>query len=767
MALSIIRFAWLWLVCVPLLASCGSEPDPHGGSSEPAAYVTGSVCATCHEPEAEEWEGSDHDLAMAHATPESVLGNFNDATFTRHGEQTRFFQEDGRYFIETAERSGEMERHEVKFTFGVRPLQQYLIELPGGRLQAFTIAWDTNRKRWFSLHADERVSADDWRHWSGRGMNWNYMCAECHSTGLEKNFDLAGNAYATTWSEIDVSCESCHGPGEAHVAWARSAGDEGAYEGHNGLIARLNENPRTQIETCAPCHSRRRIVAGDFLPGDDFLDHYVPELIDEELYFPDGQIKDEVFVYGSFLQSRMYHEGVTCTDCHDPHSTQLKLQGNDLCTQCHSAETFDVPEHLNHPVDSPGAECANCHMPERTYMVVDPRRDHGFKVPRPDLTLEIGVPNACNTCHDDRSAEWARDHVVEWYGPERSDSAAYGRIIAAGRRGAPAAEEALISFVHSTEMPAILRGTAASLLAGYNTRKALDAAKAALNDREALVRAGALRAVEDAPDHELYAAIAPLLSDTVRAVRIEAARTLARVERRLPRAEDAPERAAFRRALAEYREAQRVVEDQPEAHLNLAIIHEHLEEWEQAEDRYRTAIRLDSSFVPGRMNLAMLLNRRRDELLQSGRTAEARALYEEISRHLQAVLEREPEMAEAHYTLGLLLAEDEARLRDAANHLSEAARLSPQNARMQYNAGLAHQHLGATPEAEKYLLAARRLGPENPEFLNALAILYMQQELWDPALAYTDTLMTLMPESPELRRQRAWILEQKGAAGGA
>lgn len=766
------RFTWLLFAGAFMLGSCGPNAGtPEEDASARPDYVTAAVCATCHERETEAWTGSDHDLAMAHAAPETVLGDFDNITFVHRGDESRFFRAQDRYFVETEGPDGETERFEVKYTFGVRPLQQYLVELPRGRIKALTVAWDTEKEQWFSLHPDEDVPRDDWRHWTGRGMNWNYMCAACHSTGLEKNFDLAADAYETTWSDIDVSCESCHGPGAAHVAWARGYdGDQSrnADERHaNGLLVQLDANPRTLIETCAPCHSRRRVLTDDFLPGDHFLDHYMPELIDEDLYFPDGQIKDEVFVYGSFVQSRMYHEGVTCGDCHDPHSTRPKLDGNDLCTQCHAAETFDVPDHLNHPESTAGAECANCHMPERTYMVVDPRRDHSFKVPRPDLTLEIGIPNACNTCHEDRSPGWAKETVEAWYGPARSDSAAYGRIIDAGRRGEPAAEETLISFVASAEMPAILRATSVTLLGAYNTRKALDAVKQALKDRAPLVRAAAVRAVEEAPERELYSAVTPLLSDTVRAVRIEAARVLTHVQGRFPRSSDAPETQAFQSALAEYRESQRVVEDQPEAHLNLAIIHEQLEEWEQAEDRYRTAIRLDSSFVPAHLNLAMLLNRRRDELLQSGRSAQARALFEEIERLLQTVLEYAPGMAEAHYTLGLLLAEDEARLRQAAEHLSEAAQRSPENARIQYNTGLAFQHLGAPTEAERFLLAARRLEPESPDYINALTIFYIQQEKWDAALAYTDTLMAAVPPSPELQRRRAWILDQKVSGAGS
>ena len=803
-----------WFLAAALLASCASESDAPGEVPAPPEYVTAEVCATCHEAEAAAWAGSDHQLAMARATPETVRGDFDNVTFVHMGDETRFIRENGRYFVETEGPDGQRGRFEVTHTFGVRPLQQYLVELPRGHLQALTVAWDTSRERWFSLHPDEDVPPEDWRHWTGRGMNWNYMCAACHSTGLEKNFDLATNSYATTWSDINVSCESCHGPGGAHVEWARNVaagdstpddsvpddsepndsgprdsesresesrnyesrkpgiggsrarepgtGDAGA-DPHeeNGLIVDLRRNPQTLIETCAPCHSRRRIVAPDFLPGKAYLDHYMPELLDEQLYFADGQIKDEVFVYGSFLQSRMYREGVTCSDCHDPHTLRLKIEGNELCTQCHAADEFDVSAHLNHPRESAGAACVNCHMPERTYMVVDPRRDHSFKVPRPDLSLEIGIPNACTTCHDDRSAEWASETVEAWYGPERSDSAAYGRIIAAARRGEPAAEEAISALASNPEMPPILRATAVSLLADYPTAQARGASEQALGDHDPLVRSAAVRAFEDAAEDDLFRSVEPLLADSVRAVRVEAARLLARAAHRFPDSNDAPETRRFHRALAEYRESQYAVADQPQAHLNLAVIHEQLDEWDAAVSRYETALRLDSSFVPAHLNLAMLQNRRREALLAAGRSAEADTLYDEIARRLGMVLEIEPGMAEAHYSLGLLLAEDESRLAESAEHLAEAARLSPVNARIHYNAGLAQQHLGRSEEAERLLRRAARLEPQNADYLNALAILYMQQERWDSALAVTDSLMAVVPATPELQRRRAWIAQQQ------
>ena len=273
------------------------------------------------------------------------------------------------------------------------------------------------------------------------------MCADCHSTNLRKNYDLAKDSYDTKWSEIDVSCESCHGPGSNHVAWAQTH-KKGSYkpgDGSNGLVVDLKPasgswaslepdtgtmhwkgQPRShnEINTCAPCHSRRHPITSDYQPGQPFLDGYVPSLLEEGVYYPDGQILEEDYEWGSFIQSKMYHEGVTCSDCHDPHTAKLpQVSLNAVCGKCHSQQKFGSEQHTHHKAESAGALCVNCHMTTKTYMVVDARRDHSFRVPRPDFSVAYGTPNACNQCHKDKTKQWAVETVVKWYGPNRRQEA--------------------------------------------------------------------------------------------------------------------------------------------------------------------------------------------------------------------------------------------------------------------------------------------------------------------------------------------------------
>ncbi|MEX0612532.1 MAG: cytochrome c3 family protein, partial [Pirellulales bacterium] len=402
--------AWDWLSVVPSEAVAN------------ASYVGRQTCAECHQAEHKLWLGSDHDLAMDLATDETVLADFNDTSFTYHGVTTRFFRRDGKFVVNTEGFDGQHHDYVVKYTFGVRPLQQYMVAFPDGRVQVLRESWDVENKKWFYVTppdvTDERIEPGDPLHWTGIAQNWNTTCADCHSTNLQKNYDSATDTYHTTFEEIDVSCEECHGPGGVHVDLARSWSPFWDRRIGYGLPPLKSKNLQVQLETCAKCHSRRYQVHEDFRPGQPLLDFYEPALLSAGLYEADGQILDEVYEYGSFQQSRMHANRVRCSDCHEPHSLKLKFAGNQLCTQCHEPAKYDTPGHHHHAIGSAGAQCIECHMPSRLYMVIDERRDHSFRVPRPDVSAELGTPNACNDCHTrpDETFQWAADAVLNWYG---------------------------------------------------------------------------------------------------------------------------------------------------------------------------------------------------------------------------------------------------------------------------------------------------------------------------------------------------------------
>ncbi|MFQ5415442.1 MAG: tetratricopeptide repeat protein [Myxococcota bacterium] len=701
-----------------------------------------AACGACHAEPLLRWQGSHHDRAMQAASEATVLGDFDEARFGSFPVMTRFFRRDGGFFVNTEGPDGEYADFEVKYTFGVEPLQQYLVELPGGRLQSLTVAWDRERGRWFDLYPGERISPDDPFHWTGRYQRWNGMCASCHSTGLEKGYDPATDSYDTRWQEIDVGCEACHGPGSRHVDWARaSEGSARTVGGDVGLVVDFAAgDSRFEVENCAPCHSRRQELRDAPLPGAPLLDTSMPVLLRAGLYHPDGQVDGEVYVYGSFTQSAMYREGVRCSDCHEPHALSLRREGNALCVGCHRsqpdrrfstliAKDYDTPEHHFHPDGSPGAACVGCHMPEKTFMEIDPRHDHSLRVPRPDLSQKLGTPNACNGCHTDRDAAWAAAATAEWYGAGRRSGPHFGETFAAARRGSPDALPGLVALAEDGSLAALVRGTALEHLAAYGPG-ALPVVSAATADPDPLVRAVAVAALGSAPPAVRIPVAAPLLDDPILAVRIEAARVLADV----PDGELPAKRAAAReRALAEFEAAQLVIADRPEAHLNLAILRARRGDAVGAEQAYRRALAIDRDFLPAYFNLASLYNR-------EGRNADAERVFREG-------LDRYPDEGELHYSLGLLLAE-QRRLDEAATELARAAAGLPGRARVKYNLALALQHLGRVDEAETALLAAQRLAPSDAHVTRALAILYVQRKDWASAQTYSEALVALAPGAP-------------------
>ncbi len=727
----------------------------------PATYGGRQVCTACHKREHELWSGSDHDLAMQVAKEETVRGNFNNTTFTYFGVTSRFFKRNGTFFVRTDGPDGKLHEYEITYTFGFTPLQQYLIQFPGGRYQVLGIAWDTRPKseggqRWFHLYPSERIRHDDILHWTGLNQNWNFMCAECHSTNLQKNYDLAKDRYETTWSEINVSCEACHGPGSRHVDWAQAAsrGEKSRYEDQKGLVVNLKDpnngtwrfdtetgtvkrstplRSNVQIETCARCHSRRSVVHDDYVYGRPLMDTHRPALLTEALYHADGQILDEVYVYGSFLQSKMFHAGVTCSDCHDPHSLKVHAADNALCTGCHLSTKYDTPSHHFHGPDSPGASCVECHMPAKTYMVVDPRPDHSMRVPRPDLSVKLGTPNACNKCHTDRSTQWAADAVEKWYGPQRSTDVHFGEALHAGRSGFAGAEDALVKLAGDDTKPNVARASALSLLRRYPSPASVQAIQRGLADDDPLVRLSALRGLELLEPKDRLGPAYPLLNDPIRAVRIEAARVMASVPRTMMTTE---QREVLDRAIAEYVESQRVNADRPSAHLNLGVLYTQSGKFDKAEAAYRTALRVDPSFVQAYVNLADLYRLEGHD--------------DEGERILREALEIAPRNADVHQALGLLLVRHK-RMSEAVKSLAQSATLRPDNPHYSYVYAVALNTTGRSDEAIKVLKKAHARHPNDREILYALVVFNRDMGNLDVAGQYAEKLIVLSPQDPAAR----------------
>lgn len=747
-----------------------SQPTPPPQTVEPPAkisekplpalqYIGGKTCATCHAHESQLWKHSHHDLAMQEANESTVLGNFSNATFTNYGVTSRFYKQGEKFIVQTDGPDGTLTDYKITYTFGATPLQQYLIEFPGGRYQALGIAWDARPQeeggqRWFHLYPNEKISHDDELHWTGPNQNWNYMCAECHSTHLQKNYDLATNDYQTTWTDMNVSCEACHGPGSRHVAWAgkkRGKGQIGqtsrkelqvqfprfndkAWQflaGRNTAKHTAQVPPPTEIEACARCHSRRTSITDAYEHGKPLLETHLPALLEQGLYHEDGQVLDEVYVYGSFLQSKMYHAGVTCSDCHEPHGLKLRETGNALCTRCHRSEYFDRQTHHFHQANSAGAQCVECHMPSQTYMVVDPRRDHSIRVPRPDLSAKLDTPNACNQCHKKKTPKWAADHLGDWYGTRNQKKPHYGEVLKAGREGEPGGDVALLTLANETVNPDIVRASAFSLLQRYPSAKMVEALKAGMQDDDPLVRIGAVRALDAIDPKQRYELGAALLKDPIRAVRIEAGRYLASSP---SDALSNIQQDMLNQTVDEYIQSQLVNAERPSSHLNLGILYAERGQLKKAEEAYQTALQLDAAFYPALVNMADAFRmQKRDQ---------------EGEHFLRQALNLAPNDAAVHHALGLLLIRTGEKA-EAMTALKDAWELQSDNPQYGYVYGIALHSTGENKKAAAVLEKIHLRYPNDRQILMTLITIHRDLGNTNIALQFAKKLEALsQPRQP-------------------
>jgi len=819
------------IAAVSIALGSWSYVETEKSRSYSASFVGRDSCAKCHVEQAQRYTGSHHDLAMDPATDETVVdpAAFDDVEFTHFGVTSKFTRRDGKYFVTTDDADGRLREFEIKYVFGVDPLQQYMIEfpdkqavtspngqpveLPAGRIQCLSIAWDTHRGRWFHLYPNQKIPPGDWLHWTGGGQNWNYMCADCHSTNLQKNFDLAENAYHTSWSEIDVSCEACHGPASEHLARAESSwGFRDPRHFHSYALNRLKAvSSLGEIETCAPCHSRRRIVHGRYVHGQPYNDYYEVEKLDGNLYFADGQIKEELYEYGSFMESRMFRENVRCSNCHDPHSLRPKFPGNSLCTQCHVPAKYDTPAHHHHGLDSSGAKCVECHMPQRTYMEVDPRRDHSIRVPRPDLTAKLGVPNACEQCHSNselgtRNAELTNSPAAPTSGSsefrvpssELKDAKSmttaelvavveswfpnspirkrphFGEILEAGRRGEPDAGAALCDLARprpqdtsdqrAVAVGSIVRASAVALLAGYPSQESRDALRRALDDADPLVRVAAVRTIAGGRDdvRQFKAELIKKLDDKLRDVRTEAANALTQ----FPRTELTPdERTLFERVFREWEDGQAATADASATNATLgnayvrmlnssdlssdAAEREAIRVWgTKADAAYRRALAIDPLNVQAMLPYSKFL-----DIVNRDADAETwlkRAL--DALPHLPDAVEgRTQFVAEVQYELGWLLFRDPSgtRLGDAAAHFKLSLDAEPNNPQAWQYYGLALLGLNRFGEAEAALKRFCSLTPQAPGLLFNYARRAVQTSQPDQARVMLKVLLAVDPAARE------------------
>ncbi|MEK0451210.1 MAG: hypothetical protein RL088_3478 [Verrucomicrobiota bacterium] len=727
----------------PKAAQTDSKPAPPKPPAvsilEPEAsvfpkYAGSKSCRECHEAQFAPWEKSNHGLAERAISPEMDRAAFEPGREFKHGTQTSTASvKDGRYVVETVGFDGKKEPYSVARVVGNDPLRQFVVERPGGRFQTLEVAFDPHKGEWLNVYGNEDRQSGEWGYWTGRGMNWNTMCASCHNTRLRKNYDASADVFRTSMAEMSVGCEACHGPMKAHVDWQR------ANPGVKSPDPTVKKLDRDQVfDTCGSCHARRRELTGDFVPGDRFSAHFQLTTVDEsDLYFPDGTVRDELYEYGSFLSSKMHHAGVRCIDCHDPHRAKPMLVGNDLCQRCHGGGATAPGGTVRAPVVSPELHsfhkdpsviCQSCHMPVTVYMQRHPRHDHSFSIPDPLLTKENGTPNACNLCHKDKDVDWAIAAATTWWGPKlERPTRERARLVAAVRKG-PQPAAPIVAMARSEPSPywkaALLKLIAVSVPEADTGRVFLEYAQHA----DPLVRTAAVQALEGrlaAGDAAAQQVLVRKLEDPDRSVRVAAAWALR------------SSLTAGARAADELAHTLQLGADQPLGQLALGALALAQGRLEDAIRHHEKAVSWDARSAGIRHEYAVLL-------------AEAGRFNESLAQIREAV-KLEPGNPEFRYKLALALNET-GGLPAAIPEFEQAVKLDPNHARAWYNLGLARNQLGNPKGAVGALLSAAKADPRDPRIPYALATIHAAQGRLNEARAAAEDALRIDPGMPEALR---------------
>ena len=622
-------------------------------------------CKSCHINTYEKWQQSDHAHSMSIASSNSVKANFDYATAKHFSLSARFFIKDKSYFAELTE-AQKTTLHKIEYTFGYFPLQQYLVKADGGRFQVLPFAWDTRPReaggqRWYHLYNNE-IAPNNRFHWQQPLQNWNGMCADCHSDGLQRSFDLESNTFKTKFDSINVNCMSCHDDKDRPHSNPEPKKQMGGWVLKQGATTAKwvgDARDNNYENACFACHSLRSPLTDGFDSQTPFLDQFTPNWITPPLYYADGQIKEEVFVWGSFNQSKMAQMGVSCIDCHDAHSGKLVKKGNQVCLQCHTADVFDTPKHHGHNTKDEGGKCINCHMPKSVFMGVDARADHAFKIPRPEFTRDYGLPNACTNCHEDQSASWLIDNLDNWFPQRKGPSSLERDIIELN---------ANLTFNHVkliTENPAQPALKKASAIAQLQYLESVSATMLLpfLVHTEPLIRLAATQVADQLTQAEKRRVLPVLLSDKYKSIRVAAAYALVGV---LP---ETDWQETYEKAFKEMLSSHEMSGWRGEALMMYGNVGVRMQDVSKALFGYEYSTMVDPYFTPAYINLANLYRR-------YGNTAAE-------ERTFKLGIDRNPEDAELYYHYALYHVRAQ-QLHSALTNAKTALSLDPTNARNAY-----------------------------------------------------------------------------------
>jgi len=691
----------------------GDGVDGAGEAEAGAPSYTGSrSCRACHEHFYELWAPSHHGTAMQPYTPRLAA-----ARLTPQAEDVVIGKVAWRYeadekggWVHSTGPGGE-HRYPIAQVMGGKNVFFFLTPLERGRLQVLPVAYDLNTRGWYDTTASMVRHAggfpDEPVEWTDPLLTFNTSCWSCHVSQLSLNYDPETQTYASTWAEPGINCETCHGPGEAHIEACRKA-PEGKPPEDLELFVLSTASPDQRTDTCSSCHAKATPLTASYEPGAPFFDHFDLVTLENPDFHPDGRDLGENYTLTLWrISACAKSKQLDCVTCHTS-SGRYRFRGdeaqeNAACLPCHAERVANAPAHTHHPAGSPGNRCIACHMPMTEFARMK-RTDHSMRPPAPALTLAYGSPNACNLCHDDHDAAWADAQVRAWH-PDDDYQAPLERradLVAAARRGDWTDLDAMLAEIASETRDEILATSLLRLLRPCPDPRTTPAFVRALADPSPLVRGAAASGLGGRLTAETLPPLLEATGDPSRLVRIRAAGTLAP----LPFGPLPDEvRKRLQAALGELRASLGARPDTWTSHYNLGNFFRMRGDLLRARAEYAKASALRPAAVLPTVNAAMneaqLGNRDRAETL------------------LRRALVEEPENAVANFNLGLLLAEG-GKKAEAVACLRRAFAADPQLDRAALNLAVL---LGGKDPRQGVVWArkAARLRPDDPRAVWTLA----------------------------------------------
>ncbi|MCL3779719.1 hypothetical protein EMN47_04865 [Prolixibacteraceae bacterium JC049] len=763
--MKLVRLALLasTIITIALIVSCDKKTNNKGQviTQSKEGYAGSESCKECHARFYELWEPSHHGKAMQPINKKFISENSYPASEKiKVGDKWYkvLDDQDKMQVAEYATKDGtELKRYEAVWTLGGRNISYFLTPMEGGRLQTLPLAYDENRKEWYSTPASAMRhfpnntgdGTDQELPWTHSLYTFNTTCHSCHVSQLNNNFDLKTNKYHTTWKESGINCETCHGPSQEHVRVCKEAG-EGNVPDDLKIIITSTFTPDQHDWSCSSCHAKMNPLTASYPPGEDFWQHFNLMTLENPDYYVDGRDLGENYTYTTWLQSKCADESdLHCVSCHTS-SGRYRFKGEKhmvACAKCHQEQANNFEKHSHHPAGK-DITCVSCHMPTTEFARMT-RSDHSMRPPMPAATIEFGSPNACNSCHDDKTPQWANKHVTKWKGNKyQQKTLQLGRLVLQARKGEWKNLNAMVEVVKDTTENIVFRNSLIRLMYSCNDSKLLPVYLELMKADHPMLRGSAtegLRSFLNQP--EAKTALLEAAKDKYRLVRMAAATVLSAY----PAQSFSPmEKAVVDKVFAEYQEFLVIRPDSWGSHYNQGNFHHQQGNYHAAIDAFKQSAKLEGEVVEPLVNASMSYSMLGD--------------FAQAEEKLLEALKRQPNNAAANFNYGLLMGQMK-RMDEAKAALEKALQYDKNMAPAAYNLAVMYAQTDLNL-ALNYSKKAWELAADNVRYGYTYAFYLQQNNQIDAAIKTLKKVLATEPNYGDAYQMIASLYQRKKDTAG-